>query len=420
MKFTQKVKLLFKNNMEEYIQRFMTGGDLDDTTLGDNVDPITAMKYSAVFACNKVLSETFACMPAMLYRKDQKGERESFNDLAIYDILHNKPNEEMSPFNFKEACMTSINLGGNSVCERLVNKKDELVGLYPYQHSLVEIKRDPITRKLIYVVKTGTEEKTLQRNQVFHVPNMSLDGIIGLSPITYAASAIRLGLSYEQFGVNFYKNGANPSGTFDVPGELGDESFKRLKEELKINYTGLKKTGTPMLLEGGMKFTPHTINPVDAQLLESKSFQAEDICRIYRVPQHLIQLLGHSTNNNIEQQSLEFVMYTMLPIFKRWEENINMQLLTDKERLAGYYVEFNMAALLRGDAVSRATAYAQGRQWGWLSVNDIRKLENMPSIPNGDIYMHPLNMGEAGKVDPASQTKAMTDAIYKMITEKSA
>ena len=395
----------------------MSGADLDDSSSGDSIDPTTAMKYSAVFACNKVLAETFACMPAALYRKDLKGEREAANDLAIYDILHNKPNEEMSPFNFKEACMTSLNLGGNAVCERLINKKKELVGLYPYQHSLVEIKRDLETKKLIYVVGSGTAQKTLQRTEVFHVPNLSLDGIIGLSPITYASSAIRLGISYEQFGVNFYKNGANPSGSFESPDALSEESFLRLKKELKQNYSGLGKTGTPMLLEGGLKFNPHTINPVDAQLLESKSFQAEDICRIYRVPQHLIQLLGHSTNNNIEQQSLEFVMYTMLPIFKRWEENINMQLLTDKERQAGYYVEFNMAALLRGDAVSRATAYATGRQWGWLSVNDIRKLENMPSITNGDIYMHPLNMGEAGKVQPADQAKAMADSIYKMITE---
>ncbi len=395
----------------------MRGEDLDATDSGGVVDSETAMKYSAVFACNKVLAETFSCMPANLYRKDPNGEREAMNDLNIYDILHNKPNDEMSPFNFKEACMTDLNLGGNSVCEKLVNSKGQLVGLYPYRYSGVEIKRDPDTQQLIYVIKQGTSQKTLTRNQVFHVPNLSFDGLIGLSPITYASSAIRLGISYEQFGVNFYKNGANPSGSFETSDVLGEESFNRLKKELKHNYTGLKQTGTPMLLEAGLKFNPHTINPVDAQLLESKSFQAEDICRIYRVPQHLIQLLGHSTNNNIEQQSLEFVMYTMLPIFKRWEENINMQLLTDKERKAGYYVEFNLATLLRGDAVSRATAYATGRQWGWLSVNDIRKLENMPSIPNGDIYMHPLNMGEAGKIQPADQAKAMTEAIYKMITE---
>ncbi|TGE33333.1 phage portal protein [Desulfosporosinus sp. Sb-LF] len=419
MKFTDRVRLAFSDqSMNEYIRDFMNGADLDEGSLNTEVDAATAMKYTAVFACNKVLAETFACMPAVLYRKDKDGEREAVKDLAIYDILHNKPNEEMSPFNFKEACMSSLNLGGNTVCERLVNGRGKLVGLYPYEHTKVEIARDRDTKKLVYTIRDGLSTKTLTRDQVFHVPNLSLDGIVGLSPISYAASAIKLGMSYEQFGVNFYKNGANPSGTFDVPGELGEESFNRLKKELKHNYAGLKRSGTPMLLEGGMKFTPHTVNPVDAQLLESKSFQAEDICRIYRVPQHLIQLLGHSTNNNIEQQSLEFVMYTMLPIFKRWEENINMQLLTDKERMAGYYIEFKMDSLLRGDAVSRATAYAQGRQWGWLSVNDIHKLENMPPIPNGDIYMQPLNMGEAGKIQQADQAKAMVDAIHKIITDK--
>lgn len=243
----------------------MTGSDLDDSVYGDSVDSTTAMKYTAVFACCKVLAETFACMPAMLYRKDQKGEREVVKDLAIYDILHNKPNEEMSPFNFKEACMMSMNLGGKTVCEKLVNGKGQLVGLYPYQHSKMEISRDLNTKKLVYIIRDGVSTKTLTRDQVFHVPNLSLDGIVGLSPITYAASAISLGMSYEQFGVNFYKNGANPSGSFDVPGELGEESFNRLKKELKHNYAGLKRTGTPMLLEGGMKFTPHTINPVDAQ-----------------------------------------------------------------------------------------------------------------------------------------------------------
>ena len=418
MKFRDRVGLLFKNNFEEYVQKFMTGSDLEETTFGQNMDSTTAMKYSAVFACNKVLAETFACMPAVLYLKDKNGERTAVNDLAIFDILHNAPNEEMSPFNFKEALITSLNLGGNTVSERLIGSKGQLVGLYPYEHSKVIISRDKNTKKLIYTVKDGTESKVLTRDQVFHVPNLSLDGIIGLSPITYAASAIWLGISYEQFGVNFYKNGANPSGSFENPTELGEEAFNRLKKELKLNYAGLKNTGTPMLLEGGMKFNPHTINPVDAQLLESKSFQIEDVCRIYRVPQHLVQLLGHSTNNNIEQQSLEFVMYTMLPIFKRFEENINMQLLTPVERKAGYYVQFNMSGLLRGDIQSRATYYAQGRQWGWLSVNDIRRLENMPAIPNGNIYMQPLNMGESGKIQQVEQTKAMAEAYYKLITEK--
>jgi HK97 family phage portal protein len=226
-------------------------------------------------------------------------------------------------------------------------------------------------------------------------------------------------MSYEQFGVNFYRNSANPSGAFEHPGELGEEAYKRLKKDLKENYTGLKNTGNPLLLEGGMKWAQMTINPIDAQLIESKNFQIEDICRIYRVPQHLVQKLDRSTFSNIEHQSLEFVMYTMLPIFKRYEDNINMQLLTPDERKQGYYIEAKIDGLLRGDTKTRAEAYAIGRQWGYLSVNDIRKLENLPPIDNGNIYLQPSNMMEAGKESQSVQAYAkLVEDIYRMIDER--
>ena len=412
-------KMVFKNSAwDDYIRAFLRGDDHPLINGSQQIDTYSAMKYTAFFACVKVLSETLAGMPAMLYRKKADGDRESRNDLAIYDILHNAPNEEMSPFNFKEACMVSLNTGGNAVCEKLVNKYGDLVGLYPYHWSMVNIDREIETGKLVYKIRSGTKEKTLDRSQVFHIPGLSFDGVVGLSPVSYAASAIRLGLSYEQFGVNFYKNGANASGVFSFPASLSEPAFQRLKEDLAKNYTGLVNTGKPILLEEGGDFKQLTIKPADAQFIESKKFQIEDIARIFRVPLHLIQNLDRATNNNIEHQSLEFVMYTMIPWFKRWEENINMQLLTPLERKAGFYVEFKIDTLLRGDAKSRAEAYAAGRQWGWLSVNDIRKLENMSPIENGDIYLQPLNMGEAGKIQHEDQQKAMVEAIYKMITNK--
>jgi HK97 family phage portal protein len=383
---------IIKNlGFDEYVRQFLTGDDVYDGNRYGYVDSQTAMKYSAVFACIRVLAETLAGAPIMLYRKKENGERESRNDLAVYDILHNCPNEEMSPFNYKEACMVAINLGGNTVSQRLVNKYGELIGLYPYEWSKVEITRDRDTKALIYKIRDGVKTKELSRSEVFHLPGLSLDGVFGLSPIEYTSSAIRLGLSYEQFGVNFYKNGANASGAITVPGELSDTAYDRLKKDFAKNYQGLANTGKPIVLEGGSTFNQLTIKPADAQLIENKRFQIEDICRIYRVPQHLVQMLVNSTNNNIEHQSLEFVMYTMLPWFKRWEEGINMQLLTSLERRSGFYLEFNVNSLLRGDSKSRAEAYAFGRLNGWLSVNDIRKLENMNSIPNGDVYLQPLN-----------------------------
>lgn len=417
-------RMVFSNSVwSEFVRAFVTGED-HPLIPGENyiMGYSVAMKYSAVFACVRVLAETLASTPIMLYRKKSDDGRETRNDLAIYDILHNRPNEEMSPFNFKEACMVSLNTGGNAVCERLVNGYGDLVGLYPYRWQLVDPKRDPETNKLIYRVRSDTDsqlqsnvyQKTLRRDQVFHVPGLSYNGIIGMSPIEYTASAIRLGLSYEQFGVNFYKNGMNPSIALEYPGELGEVAYERLKKDLTKNYAGLSNTGKPFLAEGGAKVKELTIKPADAQLIENKRFQIEDIARIYRVPLHLIQELSRSTNNNIEKQSLEFVMYTMLPWFKRWEENINMQLLSPLERRSGFYVEFKIDSLLRGDIKSRCAAYALGRQWGWLSVNDIRRLENMNPIPNGDIYLEPLNMGEAGKAD--EMTNKLAESIYNMIT----
>jgi len=421
LKFFDKARLLFSNSSwDDYIRAFISGNDIPMNPNNINITSETAMKYTAVFACVRVLSETLAGMPILLYKKTEGGDRKPSTDLLVYDVLHSAPNEEMSPFSFKEACMISLNTGGNAVAEKMVNALGEVIGLYPYPWSAVEIKRND-SGKLVYEISgTNGTKRTLQRKDVFHIPGLSFDGVIGVSPISYAAGAIRLGLSYEMYGINFYKNGAAPSGIFSFPGTLTDEAFQRLKADLNKNYAGLVNVGKPMLLEGDGKFLPVSIAPVDAQLLESKKFQTEDVARIYRVPLHLIQNLDRATFSNIEQQSLEFVMYTMLPWFKRWEENINMQLLTREQRKAGYYFEFKIDSLLRGDAKSRAEAYAAGRQWGWLSVNDIRRLENMSPIgAAGDIYLTPANMYEAGKEpEPGTTTNAkLVQDIYRMIKE---
>jgi HK97 family phage portal protein len=407
-----RIKVLATGSIDEYIKGFLSGEDLPGQ---QTVDSEMAMKYSAVSACVRVRAETFASVPMLLYKKTESG-REQVNDLPIADILHGCPNPEMSPFGFKETLMTNFDVSGNTVCQRLLGGDGTLLGLYPYNHSMVRIERDKDTKKLVYLIGSGTDQKKLQRNEVLHVPNLSFDGVCGLSPISYAAQSILLGISYEKFGVKFYQNAAMPSGAFAAADGLSDIAYNRLREGLKQNYTGLKNTGTPMLLEEGLKWDQITINPIDAQLLESKYFQIEDIARIYRVPQHLIGLLEHATFTNIEHQSLEFVMYTMLPIFKRFEDSINCQILTSDNRKNGYYVEAKIDGLLRGDSKTRAESYAIGRQWGWLSVNDIRRFENMEKIPNGNRYLEPSNMTEAGK--PASTTDNLVEDIYRMISER--
>jgi len=417
LNLSQRLKVLATGDVSSYREQFLSGADMQSVT----VDAETAMKYSVVNACIRVRAETFASVPVMLYKKTKDG-REPANDIPIYDILHSRPNSEMAPFNFKETMMTNFDISGNAICERQYNKSGELIGLYPYPHDTIKIERDKATRLLIYVIGNGADKRVLQRGEVLHIPNMSFNGVVGMSPIAYAAASIRLGMSYEDYGVNFYKNAAMPSGVFEAPNALSDISFKHLKEGVKENYTGMRNAGIPMILEEGLKWQQVTVNPIDAQLLESKLFQIEDICRIYRVPQHMVNKLDRSTFSNIEEMSLEFVMYTMLPVFKRYEDNINMQLLTAEERKAGYYVEAKIDGLLRGSQTARAAAYASGRQWGYLSANDILRLENRPTIGEaGDIYLTPSNMIDSTKTNDsagAQNSAKLLQDIANMIAER--
>jgi len=427
---------LNQSSWDQMLRDFMAGNDAaPDGSIDVSGD--AALKFTAVFGCCRVLAETFASVPIAEYKKIEDGDRKKTDETGLFDLFHNVPNDEMSSYNFHEMGMYQINLGGNLVAIRQKNRLGGLLGLNPIEWHRVEIKRDQAAGNLVYKVD-GKSDQVYTRDQVFHVPGPSFNGVIGMSPIEYAAQAIRLGLTYEQFGVKFFKNGALPSGIFKHPGFLKDEAFKRLKEDIERNYQGLINAGKPILAEDGLDFVQLTMKLADAELLQSKKFQIEDICRVYRVPLHLVQNLDKATFSNIEQQSLEFVMYTMLPWVRRWEECINCQLLTPTQRRSGYYFEYNLSGLLRGDQKSMAEAFAIGRQWGWLSVNDIRRLLNMNSVENGDIYLQPMNMIEAGEkpedpgtasVDPQTpdssdgksaddQKKELVDEIYKLIESR--
>ncbi len=392
MKFVDKVKFLFnKTAFERYLENFSGGGDLDT---GDT----DMLKYSAVFACVRVISETFASTNVGEYQRNRiEGTTTPTDDTGLFDLLRNVPNGYMSAYNFWEMAVVQLNTGsGNFFAYKDKNKAGNVVQLRPINGERVEVKI--IDGVIKYLITTEGEVKEKTREDIFHVPGFSEDGIIGLSPLSYFSKIISIGSSYETFINQYYKNGVFPSGTFEYPAKLKDEAYNQLKKDIKTNWSGQVNTGVPMLLENGLTYKSIAINPVDAELLSSRKFQVEDVGRVYRVPLHLIQHLDKATNNNIEHQSLEFVMYTMLPWFKRVEMAINTQLLTPLQRKRGYYFEFNINSLLRGDMKSRSEAYRNGRNGGYLSVNDIRKRENMNPIPNGDIYLQPVNMMEAGKV----------------------
>ena len=394
---------------EDASRAFMSGDDspiIDNYRGGD-----AALTFTAVFACCRVLAETFASTPLHEYRKYSDGTRERTSDTSLYDVLHFAPNEEMSAYALKEQTMYQVNLGGNSVCVKTRNGLGDVVALTPYRWQNVQIRRDSESKRLMYDI----QGKTYPRSDVFHVAGPSLDGVIGMSPIEYASKAIQLGLIYESYGISFFKNGAVPSGIFKHPTHVREEKREAFVDDLKFQYSGFKNMGKAMFLEDGLTYEALSMKHSDAELLSSKKFQVEDVARIYRVPAHLINMLDKATFSNIEQLSLEFVMYSMLPHFKRYEECINTQLLTRDQRKAGYFFEFNIAGLLRGDMKAMADAFAIGRQWGWLSVNDIRRMLNMNPIPNGDIYLTPLNMGEAG-AKPAMSSASAAEDVARIIS----
>lgn len=396
----------FENYVNEGVQKHIA-----DFNSGNNIvfpQNDNDLSYSAIFACFRVLAETFASVPCQEFKKLSNGDREQTDETGLLQIFKTKPNDLMSPYNWAEASMYQLNTGGNSISLRIKDgmRMGSTIGLFPVEWERIKIKTNKENNTLEYVLDN---EKTLSRDEVFHVPGPSVNGLVGMSILEYAAAAIRLGSAYQSFGNNFFKNGAMPSGVFEHPKALDPVAFARFKEDLKKNYSGLTNMGTPMILEDGLKFSQLTMKLVDAEFLASRKFQVEEICRYCRVPLHLVQSLERSTNNNIEHQSLEFVMYTMLPHFKRFEQAINSQLLTPGQSKKEYYFEYNISALVRGDMKSRYEAYGIGRDKGFLSANDILRMENRPTIPNGDIYLQPMNMIEAGKEPDPTEPKEIND-----------
>lgn len=373
---------------------------------GVSVNEKTAMRFSAVYACVRILSETLASMPIILYRDRKKGDKSSGKDRAVehplYDLLKTAPNDEIPSMILKETLMSHVVLSGNGYTQVRRNRRDEIVDLNLLPWTQVEVKRNIETLKIEYWVNDRGKQIKLNPLEVFHIPGLGFDGVKGYSPIRMAQEAVGLGLAAEEFGARFFSNGANAGGIVEYEGRMKDEAKTEFRKAFNEKYAGLGKSGGLIFLENGSKFTKLAIPNNEAQFLETRKFQIEEIARIYRVPLHLLQNLDRATNNNIEHQSLEFVMYTMLPWFTRWEQFINFKLLTKKERQEGYFAEFLINALLRGDAKSRAYMYHLMRQDGIMNADEWRELENMNPQEDGTGKLYFIN-GNMKPVEEAAK-----------------
>lgn len=373
---------------------FFMGG----STSGKSVTERSAMQMTAVYACVRILAEAIAELPLHLYRYTDAGGKEKAIDHPLYLLLHDEPNPEMSSFVFRETLMTHLLLWGNAYAQIIRNGKGEVVALYPLMPNKMTVDRDE-KGQLYYSYQRSNDEAIpdsgkviLKPSDVLHIPGLGFDGLVGYSPIAMAKNAIGMAIACEEYGAKFFANGAAPSGVLEHPGTFKDPS--KVREAWQSQFGGSGNSGKVAVLEEGMKYTPISISPEQAQFLETRKFQINEIARIFRVPPHMVGDLEKSSFSNIEQQSLEFVKYTLDPWVIRWEQSLSRALFSPDEK-KNYFFKFNVEGLLRGDYASRMTGYATARQNGWMSANDIRELENLDRIPaeeGGDLYLINGNM----------------------------
>ena len=360
------------------------------TTSGKTVNERTALQTTAVYACVRILSETLASLPLHLYKYTDSG-KEKATDNPLYRLLHDEPNPEMTSFVLRETLMSHLLLWGNAYAQVIRDGRGQVLALYPLLPEKMEIDRLD-SGELYYEYQTDKGKVILRKEEVLHIPGLGFDGIKGQSPIAMAKNAIGMAIATEEYGAKFFSNGANPGGVLEHPGVVKDP--KRVRDSWNAVYQGSSNSHRVAVLEEGMKFTPIGIPPEQAQFIATRKFQINEIARIFRIPPHMIGDLEKSSFSNIEQQSLEFVKYTLDPWVVRWEMALQKALLSPTEK-EEYFIKFNVDGLLRGDYQSRMSGYSVGRQNGWLSANDIRELENLNLIPKelgGDLYLINGNM----------------------------
>lgn len=358
------------------------------------------MQMTAVYSCVRILSEAIAGLPLHTYRYMEDGGKEKALEHPLYRLLHDEPNSEMTSFVFRETLMGHLLLWGNAYAQIIRNGKGEVVGLYPLMPNKMTVDRD-VKGNLYYLYNRTPDDSpsTYDVNQVYlnpvdvlHIPGLGFDGLVGYSPIAMAKNAIGIAIACEEYGAKFFANGAAPGGVLEHPGVVKDPA--RVRESWNSVYQGSSNSHRVAVLEEGMKYQSIGISPEQAQFLETRKFQINEIARIFRVPPHMVGDLEKSSFSNIEQQSLEFVKYTLDPWVVRWEQSMSRVLFSEQEK-ARFFIKFNVDGLLRGDYQSRMSGYAVGRQNGWLSANDIRQLENMDRLSEeqgGDLYLINGNM----------------------------
>ena len=402
------------------------------TGSGMRVSPDSALRLAAVYACVRVLSESMASLPLVIYQRRADGGKDKVTDHWLHRLLAKRPNRFQNPFEWREMLQGHLALRGNAYNQLITNAKGEVVELMPLHPDRIRLELLPSGEyRYRFTDRFGTES-ILPRGEVWHLRGLSSDGLMGMSPIELARENLGMALAAQDYGARFFANDAKPTGGWiEFPGSFKDSEAKKVFRESYQQAQSGANRGKVLVLENGMKFHEVGVTNKDAQFLELRKFQITDVARLFRVPPHMIGDLDRATFSNIEQQSLEFVMHTMTPWAERWEASIESELLLEGDDIE---VEFDFANLMRGDAASRASYYQSGIQNGWLTRNEARIAENLNPLEGLDEPLRPLNMVEESTaedvaldteqaVDPAQEATELNDeaaARFRALIDSSA
>lgn len=369
------------------------------------VNEQTALNTLMFASCVMLLADTYATVPLGVYRKLEPRGRETARNHSLYRVLATQPNPTMNSFTYRHLQMVHLATWGNSYSE-IERTRGDVRALWPFHPSAVRPYQRS-DRSLWYEVTEGTTKRDIPAENMLHIRGLATQGLMGLTPLTMMRQAIGIAVAAEEYGARFFANDARPSVLLKHPMTLSEEARQNLKTSWEETHGGSNRGGVA-ILEEGLDVATLSVPPDDAQFIQTRQFEARQIAGFFRVPPHLISDVERSTSwgTGIEQQQIAFVVYTMQAWFTRAEQEMNRVLLPENEQNR-YYVKFNLNGLMRGDSAARKEFYATGRQWGYMSANDVRELEDMNPIPNGDVYLQPLNMVEAGaQSDPSPDPDA--------------
>jgi len=376
------------------------------TKSGAIVTENTSLSITAIWSCIKILAWTQASLPLITYKRLVPRGKERATDHPVYDLLHSSPNSEQTAFDFRSLISVHQNLWGAGAAEIEFNRQGTPIALWPIPPWLIQIRKSKSLGGLFYEIDLGAAgKKVIPDYGMLVFPSLMSNQYEWKSPIRVHRETIGMAMALTEFGALTFGQGTNPAGIISHPTKLKEGSEKDLRESLK-KYGGLGAAHRLMLLEEGMKFERIGMPAESAQYIESRKFSVSEIARMYNVPLHLLQDHEKSTSwgSGIEEMNLGFVTFTLRPYLVQAEQEIHKKLFfNDKE----YFAEHLLEGLLRGKQSERFTAYSTARQWGWMSANDVREIENSNPLPGeqGNIYMIPMNMQDASKINEKPEIK---------------